>query len=120
PENPIVLCDAGPGSTLLAAEVAPGTSTLGLFLPTTPLHHLLLSRLGVPVVATSGNRSEEPILVDERDVASRLGDIADAFLVHDRPIVRRLDDSVVRVIDGRPMTLRLARGYAPLPLPALE
>jgi hydrogenase maturation protein HypF len=116
--NPIVLVEKRSGS--LPEAVAPRVGTAGLFLPTTPLHHLLLAELGLPVVATSGNLSEEPIVADEHEAVSRLSDIADAFLVHDRPILRRVDDSVVRVVAGRHMTFRLARGYAPLPLPALE
>jgi hydrogenase maturation protein HypF len=116
--NPIVLVEKRPGS--LPEALAPRVGTAGLFLPTTPLHHLLLAELGLPVVATSGNRSEEPIVTDEREAVGRLSGIADAFLVHDRPIVRHVDDSVVRVVAGQPMTFRLARGYAPLPLPTLE
>jgi hydrogenase maturation protein HypF len=116
--NPIVLVEKRGGS--LPEVLAPRVGTAGLFLPTTPLHHLLLAELGLPVVATSGNRSEEPIVTDEREAVRRLSRIADAFLVHDRPIVRHADDSVVRVVAGQPMTLRLARGYAPLPLPTLE
>jgi hydrogenase maturation protein HypF len=84
------------------------------------LHHLLLAEVGAPVVATSGNRSEEPIVTEEREVVRRLAGVADAFLVHDRPILRGVDDSVVRVIAGQPVTLRLARGLAPFSLPALE
>lgn len=124
PGNPILLLDRkalyGGGEEWLAPQVAPHVSTVGLFLPTTPLHHLLLAGLGMPVVATSGNRSEEPIVTDEHDAARRLSGIADAYLVHDRPIVRRVDDSVAGVFAGRPVMFRLARGYAPLPLPALE
>src|SRR4029077_11803017 len=84
--------------------------------PYTPLHHLLLSSLGCPVVATSGNLSDEPICIDEREALIRLGGIADLFLVHNRPIVRHVDDSIVRVMAGREMVLRRARGYAPLPV----
>ncbi|MEO0853315.1 MAG: Sua5/YciO/YrdC/YwlC family protein, partial [Cyanobacteria bacterium J06648_11] len=80
------------------------------------LHHLLMAELGFPVVATSGNLSGEPICFDEREVRDRLGDIADLFLVHDRPIARPLDDSVVRVVMAEPMVVRRARGYAPLPV----
>lgn len=118
PQNPIVLVDKRPG--MLAGAVAPQVRTLGLLFPTTPLHHLLLAELNMPVVATSGNRTEEPIVTDEREAVRRLSGIADAFLVHNRPIVRGVDDSVVRVIGGQPVTLRLARGHAPLPLPTLE
>ena len=96
--------------------VAPGNPYLGVMLPYTPLHHLLLGELGFPVVATSGNLSDEPICIDEREALERLKDIADLFLVHNRPIFRHVDDSIVRVIVGEPMILRRARGYAPLPV----
>ncbi len=120
-ENPIVLLRQRAGANGVAlAEVAPRLSTLGLFLPTTPLHHMSLAAAGGPLVVTSGNRGDEPLVTDEREAPKRLAGIADAFLVHDRPILRRVDDSVVCVIAGRPTVLRLARGYAPLPLPALE
>jgi hydrogenase maturation protein HypF len=85
-------------------------------LPYTPLHHLLLRELNFPVVATSGNLSDEPICVDETEALERLRAVADFFLVHDRPIVRHVDDSILRVIAGREMLLRRARGYAPLPI----
>ena len=114
-ENPIVLVRR---RRSLDPGVAPNASRLGLMLPTTPLHALLLSLCGFPVVATSGNQNEEPIVIDEIQSDSLTG-IADAFLDHDRPIVRRVDDSVVRVIDEQPMMLRLARGYAPYTLTEL-
>jgi hydrogenase maturation protein HypF len=104
------------GQAGVAEAVAPGNPYLGIMLPYTPLHHLLLGDLGVPVVATSGNRSDEPICTDERDAVSRLGGLADAFLVHDRPIARHVDDSIVRLAAGRELVLRRARGYAPLPV----
>ncbi|MCS6852621.1 MAG: carbamoyltransferase HypF [Gemmataceae bacterium] len=119
PENPIVLVTARPGDRL-APNVAPGLRSVGLFLPTTPLHHLLLAEVGVPVIATSGNRGGEPIVIDEHAAIRDLAGIADAFLVHDRPIVRRADDSVLRLMAGEPMVFRLARGFAPWPLPFLE
>ena len=110
PERPIVIVRArGP----LAPSVSPDNPTVGVMLPYTPLHHLLLAELGFPVVATSGNRSEEPIVTDEVEVQKRLGGIADLFLVHDRGIVRPVDDSVARIVAGRPLFLRRARGYAP-------
>ncbi len=114
---PVVVLDAE-GETL-APGVAPGQGTLGFMLPYTPLHHLLMRHLKHPVVLTSGNRSEEPQTIDNQDAQRRLGQIADYFLLHDRDIVNRLDDSVLRVIDGKPRMLRRARGYAPnlLPLP---
>jgi len=85
-------------------------------LPYTPLHHLLMHEFGLPVVATSGNLSDEPICIDEHEALKRLGDIADLFLVHNRPIARHVDDSIVRVMMGRELVLRRARGYAPLPI----
>jgi hydrogenase maturation protein HypF len=90
--------------------------SLGAMLPYTPVHHLIMSQLSGPIVATSGNLSEEPICCREEEAISRLGKIADLFLVHNRPIVQPLDDSVVRVMDGKPTVLRRARGYAPSPL----
>ena len=84
----------------------------------TPLHHLLLAECGFPLVATSGNRSSEPIVTDEHEALARLAGIADLFLVHDRPIVRPVDDSVARIVAGRPQLLRRARGYAPAPIAA--
>ena len=89
-------------------------------LPYTPLHHLLMAELGVPVVATSGNLSDEPICTDEREALERLRGIADIFLVHNRPIVRHVDDSIVRVMLDRELVLRRARGYAPLPIQLAE
>ncbi|MDQ7041671.1 MAG: carbamoyltransferase HypF [Rhodothermus sp.] len=117
PAAPIVLLrQTAVGRETLAPSVAPGNPYLGIMLPYTPLHHLLLAELDFPVVATSGNRSEEPICIDEREALVRLRDLADLFLVHNRPIVRYCDDSVVRFIDGHPVLLRRARGYAPLPV----
>jgi len=116
PQAPIVLVprrarEEGPP---LSDAVAPGSPWLGAMLPYTPLHHLLLAELGFPVVATSGNVSNEPIVSDERDALRRLAGVADVFLVHDRPIVHAVDDSVVRVAMGRELVLRAARGYAPV------
>lgn len=101
----------------LAPSVAPDSPYLGLMLPYTPLHHLLLRELKRPVVATSGNRADEPICTDEYEALERLDGIADLFLVHNRPILRPVDDSVACVVEGRTTLLRRARGYAPLPLP---
>jgi hydrogenase maturation protein HypF len=117
PEAPIVLLRRL--STLnsqLSSSIAPNNPYLGVLLPYTPLHHLLLAELGFPVVATSGNQSDEPICTDEREALERLGGIADVFLVHNRPIVRHVDDSIVRVMLDRELVLRRARGYAPLPI----
>ena len=120
PESPIVLLrrrgELREWIRPIAPSVAPGNPDLGVMLPYTPLHHVLARDLGTPVVATSGNRSDEPICTDERDALTRLRGIADLFLVHDRPIARHVDDSVARVLLGRELVLRRARGYAPLPV----
>ncbi len=101
----------------IAPTIAPAPNpSLGIMLPYTPLHHILMAELGFPAVATSGNLSDEPICIDEREALERLGGIADVFLAHNRPIVRHVDDSIVRVALGREMVLRRARGYAPLPI----
>jgi hydrogenase maturation protein HypF len=120
PRNPIALLGPPRGDGGLASELAPRLSSVGVLLPTTPLHHLLLAEAVLPVVATSGNRGDEPIAIDEHEALRSLAGIADAFLTHDRPIARRVDDSVARVIAGRPVVIRLARGYAPWPLPPVE
>jgi hydrogenase maturation protein HypF len=114
-ESPIVLVRKGQNSSV-AGAVAPGNPYLGVMLPYTPLHHLLLAELGFPVVATSGNLSDEPICIDEHEAIERLRGIADFYLVHNRPIVRHMDDSIARVLLGREQVLRRARGYAPLPI----
>ena len=118
-EAPIVLLRKRPpelAGAQIAQSVCPGNPWLGFMLPSTPLHHLLMRRLGYPVVATSGNLSDEPICTDAREASHRLSGIADAYLVHNRPIVRHADDSIVRVLLGRELVLRRARGYAPLPV----
>ena len=115
PMAPIVLLRRRP-RTEIADEVAPGNPYLGIMLPYTPLHALLMAELGFPVVATSGNLSDEPICTDEREALDRLGGIADRFLVHDRPIARHADDSVAFVLAGAPRPLRRARGWAPTPV----
>ncbi len=112
PDRPIVLVARRPGGTV-APSVAPGRAELGLMLPYTPLHHLLLADCGGPLVMTSGNRSDEPIAFDDDDAIARLSGIADAFLVHDRPIETRTDDSVARSVLGRPQLLRRSRGHVP-------
>jgi len=117
PEAPIVLLRRLAASPSPVCEgVAPGNPSLGVMLPYAPLHHLLMRHINFPVVATSGNRSDEPICIDEREALRRLGGIADLFLVHNRPITRHVDDSIVRVMLGRELVLRRARGYAPLPV----
>ena len=114
-ERPIVLLPRKAGT--VAPSVALGNPRLGAMLPYAPLHHLIMRELGFPVVATSGNRSDEPIVTDETAALRRLAGIADLFLVHDRPIVRPVDDSVAQIVAGEPQLLRRARGYAPAPLP---
>jgi hydrogenase maturation protein HypF len=101
----------------IAEAVAPSNRQLGVMLAYTPLHHLLLSEVGRPIVLTSGNVSDEPIAYADHDALTRLADIADAFLGHDRAIHIRTDDSVVRVARARESVIRRARGYAPEPLP---
>jgi hydrogenase maturation protein HypF len=122
PAAPIVLLRrrGRRAAAALAPSVAPGLPTLGAMLPYTPLHHLLVAELGFPLVATSGNLAEEPICAEEHEALERLAGIADLFLVHDRPIARRADDSVAQVVAGGAQVLRAARGYAPfrLALPA--
>jgi hydrogenase maturation protein HypF len=119
PARPIVLLerreDAG-----VAEEVAPRQNTLGVMLAYTPLHHLLLGDAGIPLVMTSGNNSDEPIAYRDEEALEQLGEIADYFLVHDRPIHMRCDDSVVRVVDREPNQIRRSRGYAPAPLGMAE
>jgi hydrogenase maturation protein HypF len=119
PEAPIVLLRRKPSAhddLLPCSSVAPDNPYLGIMLPSTPLHHLLMADLNAPIVATSGNLAGEPICTDELEAFQRLGTIADAFLVHNRDIAHPIDDSVVREVMNRPMVLRRARGYAPLPI----
>ncbi len=115
-ESPIVLLRRTVGADELAPSIAPGNPYLGVMLPYTPLHHLLMGELNFPVVATSGNLSDEPICTDEIEALQRLHGVADKFLVHNRPILRHVDDSIVREMGGRELVLRRARGFAPLPV----
>jgi hydrogenase maturation protein HypF len=115
PERPIVLVERKP-NTAIADEVAPGTRLLGVMLPYTPLHHLLLRAVGRPLVMTSANPSDEPICADNAEAIARLGTICDVLLVHDREIATRCDDSVARVIAERPTLMRRSRGYVPRPV----
>ncbi len=115
PAAPIVLLARDEDG--LAGAVAPGSPTLGLMLAYTPLHVLLLEGHGGPLVMTSGNASDEPIAFDDADAVRRLTGIADAFLTHDRTIRARVDDSVARVVRGRPVLVRRSRGHAPQPVP---
>lgn len=116
PAAPIVLLDPRPDHGI-APNVAPGSPCFGVMLPYSPLHHLLLGEFPRPVVATSGNRSDEPIAIENEEARRRLGEIADFFLMHNRPIARPCDDSVARLTRGRETVVRRARGYAPLPVP---
>lgn len=116
---PILLLDrrqVPPSVGDVASSVAPGNPQLGVMLPYTPLHHLLLADAARPLICTSGNLSDEPMAITAADALQRLGPIADCVLTHDRPIVRPVDDSVGRVISGGLQILRRARGYAPLPI----
>ena len=113
---PIVLLDAV-GSKRLPEAIAPGLSTLGFMLPTTPLHFLILEHLDRPVVMTSGNLADEPQVIDDAAARDRLAGIAPYALVHDREIANRVDNSVVRVMAGRARVFRRARGFAPAPIP---
>ena len=113
--NPIVLVRAKRDSAL-ARSIHPGLDTIGLMLPTTPLHAMLLRDVGRPLVCSSGNLEGDPLEYVVEFAASRLAGVCDLFLHHNRPIERPIDDSVVRVIAGRRVTLRLARGLAPLSL----
>lgn len=115
PEAPILLLERRPDAPV-APAVAPGQPRLGVMLAYTPLHHLLLRAVDGPLVATSGNRSEEPICVDRGEARARLSGVADLFLVHDRPIERHVDDSVAWRVRGETRLLRRARGFAPLPV----
>ena len=123
--RPIVLLPRRTGAKLepwaepgagVAAATAPGNRHLGIMLPYTPLHHLLLAAVARPIVLTSGNVSDEPIVYRDADALASLGGIADAFLTHDRAIHVRTDDSVTRAFRGRPMLIRRSRGYVPEPV----
>jgi hydrogenase maturation protein HypF len=115
PERPIVLLQRREGCGV-AAETAPDNPLIGVMLPYTPLHHLLLDDVRRPLVMTSGNLSEEPLAYRNEEALTRLRGIADLFLLHDRDIETPCDDSVARVVAGRPMLLRRSRGYVPRPI----
>ncbi|MCP4295035.1 MAG: carbamoyltransferase HypF, partial [Proteobacteria bacterium] len=121
PEAPIVLLkQKKENQHKLAHSVAPGNPYLGVVLPYSPLHHLLADGMKVPLVATSGNLSNEPICISNTESLEKLGPMVDYLLVHDRPIERQVDDSIARIIENRELILRRARGYAPLPIPLPE
>lgn len=116
-EAPIVLLKRKSNSEkVISKNVAPGNPYLAVMLPSSPLHHLLMRRLNKPIIATSGNLSEEPICISNNEAFERLKNISDFFLIHNREIVRHVDDSIVKIILGRETIIRRARGYAPLPL----
>ncbi len=119
PRRPIVLMRRRADAPV-AASVAPGARELGVMLPYSPVHHLLLRRCPGPIVLTSGNVSDEPIAYLDEAALARLGGIADAFLIHDRPIHTRTDDSVVRVFRGRESPIRRSRGHVPRPVPLVR
>jgi hydrogenase maturation protein HypF len=122
PAAPIVLLPMGNHHTIcsrslmIASNVAPGLTALGVMLPYTPLHHLLLQNIDCPIIFTSGNFSDEPQCIDNQEAREQLSHIADYFLFHNREIINRVDDSVMRVVNHQPQALRRARGYAPVPL----
>ena len=114
---PIVVLERRADGMTVAASVAPGHGSIGVMLPYSPLHHLLMGDLQMPIVLTSGNRSDEPQCIGNEEALDRLAKIADFWLMHDRDIVNRVDDSVIRFAAGAPRTLRRARGLAPRPMP---
>jgi len=119
PARPIVLLERREDNGVVE-EVAPRQNTLGVMLAYTPLHHLLLRDAGIPLVMTSGNNSDEPIAYRDEEAFEQLGEIADYFLIHDRPIHMRCDDSVARIVDSEMYEIRRSRGYAPAPLKVAE
>ncbi len=116
-EAPIVLLKKRKNiQSAISNECASGNPYLGIMLPYSPLHHIFMKEIGLPIVATSGNISEEPICINEEEAFEKLADIADFFLIHNRKILRHVDDSITRVVAGNEVMLRRARGYAPLPV----
>lgn len=111
--RPIVLLES---KNLLPENIAPGLKKIGAFLPYSPLHYLILKELDSPIIATSGNFSDEPIVIKNEDAFKKLVHLADFLLIHNREILRRADDSVIKIIDKSPVFLRRARGFAPLPV----
>ncbi|MBN1540659.1 carbamoyltransferase HypF [candidate division KSB1 bacterium] len=119
PQSPLLILRkkrTAPGVATLAQAVAPNNPFLGVLLPYTPLHHLLMRFCKFPLIATSGNLAEETVCIGNQEAIDRLGNIADAFVLHNRRIVRHADDSIGRIVGGRRLVLRRARGYAPLPI----
>jgi hydrogenase maturation protein HypF len=118
--RPVLLLRRRRGASAITAAVAPGVAELGVMLPYTPLHHLLLREAARPLVMTSGNVTEEPIAKDNDEALQRLAGIADLFLLHDRDIHARYDDSVTRMVGGEERVVRRARGHCPMPVPLAE
>jgi len=116
PAAPIVLLPLRSDAPPLPPGIAPDHATLGVMLPYSPIHHLLLETWDTPLVMTSGNLSDEPQCIDNSEAENKLGAIADLTLTHNRDIVNRVDDSVIRIMGGKPRFLRRARGYAPAPM----
>jgi hydrogenase maturation protein HypF len=116
PAAPILVLQQLSNASTLSDRLAPGQQSLGFMLPYSPLHHLLMQQLDAPIVLTSGNASHEPQCIDNDQALEKLGDIADYFLLHNRAIVNRIDDSVLRIIDGQTQYYRRARGFAPAPI----
>ncbi len=114
--NPILILKSKPNIAVVPA-VSPGLNTLGIMLPTSSLHYWIAKLFGKPLVVTSGNREGEPLAIEVEEAEKRLGNLADSFLHHNRPIFNAVDDSVVQVVAGRVITIRLSRGLAPLSLP---
>jgi len=117
--KPIVIVDAKKG-TDLSVHVAPKISHIGVFIPYTPLHRLIFDAIDFPLVATSANVSDEPIIVRRDEIIHRLGGVVDGILDHDRSIVNALDDAVIQLAEGKTVMLRMGRGYAPLTIPLSE
>jgi hydrogenase maturation protein HypF len=113
--KPIVIVDAQAG-TNLSPQIAPNIQRLGVFLPYTPLHRLLFDRIDFPLVATSANISDEPIMIRSSEIVGRLAHVVDGILDHDRTIINALDDAVIQIAEGRVVMLRMGRGFAPIPL----
>jgi len=114
-QSPIVLLKKKE-NTIVAEEVSPLNNNYGIMLPYTPLHHIVMEELNIPLVATSGNITDEPICIEDEEAFEKLNGIADYFLTHNRKIVRQVDDSVTRIIKGKPFMIRRARSYAPYPV----
>ncbi len=116
PAAPIMILQSLSNDSSLSGQLAPGQQSLGFMLPYSPLHHLLMQQLDAPIVLTSGNSSHEPQCIDNSQALDKLSDIADFFVLHNRDIVNRIDDSVLRIIEQQTQYYRRARGYAPAPI----